>query len=82
MPRPVGAPRRPGVYTKAEIRSRPQDARRWLIARLAAGLTQTEVQNLVGVPRTYLSDIERGMLVAGKVTAARLRAAYGLDDDQ
>jgi ribosomal protein S19E (S16A) len=82
MSRPVGAPHRPRLYTKAEVRARPPGARRWLIARLAANLTQTEVENLVGVPRTYLSDIERGMLVAGNVTAARLRVAYGLDDDQ
>ena len=78
MPNPLG----PVPRTAAEVRERPPAARRWLLARLAAGLTLAEAGRRAGVTYTHLCHIEHGRFLAGPRLAARLRAVYGMDDDQ
>lgn len=48
-------------------------------ARGKAGLTQTRLSELCGIPQRHLSEMERGKRPLGKETAKKLAAALNLD---
>ncbi len=43
------------------------------------GLTQKQLSELTGIPRTHISDMERGRRPIGKQTARKLATALNLD---
>ncbi len=47
--------------------------------RTKEGLTQKELSELTGIPRTHISDMERGRRPIGKQTARKLSEALNLD---
>lgn len=47
--------------------------------RTKEGLTQQQLSELTGIPRTHISDMERGRRPIGKQTAKKLASALKLD---
>lgn len=48
-------------------------------ARSKAGITQTHLSELTGIPQRHLSEMERGKRSIGKETARKLATALNLD---
>lgn len=69
----------PVPRTSADVLARPPEARRWLLARLAANLTLKEAGRRAGVTYSYLCLIEHGHHRPGPRLTARLRAVYGIE---
>jgi len=50
----------------------------WVLLRQALGLSQNQAAQRSGVSQSYLSEIERGVKVAGPATILKLAAGIGV----
>ena len=73
-------PRGPELRSDAELRERPPVARHLVVARIRAGLRQSDAARRVGVSAFWLCQVERGRGAPSDVLVKHLLDLYGDDE--